>query len=108
VLIFLPNGGILYAWDGDSFIQFGIQALGCIVIVAWSIVTSAMIFLPLRIVGLFRANPEVEKEGLDKNADGKSMFPLASQSTMSHLQTNDFGDDDLISSDTGRNRRRQL
>lgn len=71
----LPNGGILYGWDGDAFIFFGIQAIGCACVFAWTAANSALIFGVLRLLGLLRVTKEEEEEGLDfKN--GEPAYPI--------------------------------
>lgn len=71
----IPNGGILYAWDGDSFIQLGIQAIGLAVIVAWTFVWAFLLFGGLRIAGLLRVSEEQETDGLDF-IDGEPAYPM--------------------------------
>ena len=71
----LPNGGVLYAWDSDSFIHFGIQAIGCATIIAWSSLMSIVIFGTLRVTGNLRVAKEHEGEGLDYH-NGEPAYPL--------------------------------
>ena len=71
----LPNGGILYAWDGDAFIFFGVQSIGCAVVFAWTALNAAIIFGCLRLLGMLRVTEEEEEEGLDfKN--GELAYPI--------------------------------
>ena len=74
-LDFLPNGGILYAWDADAFLFMGVQLMGAAVISAWSFLFAAIIFLFFRVTGLFRVSKEEEIEGLDF-ADGDPAYPM--------------------------------
>lgn len=75
VIDHLPNGAILYAWDGDAFIQFGIQAIGVAVIIAWSSCLSLILFGSLRLIGVLRVSAEAEKEGLDFD-NGEPAYPM--------------------------------
>ena len=74
-LDFLPNGGILYAWDADAFLFMGVQLIGCAVITAWSLLFSTILFLLFRVTGTLRVSKEEEIEGLDL-AGGDPAYPM--------------------------------
>jgi len=71
----LPDGGILYAWNGDAFIFMGIQVIGVTVIAAWSMVLCAILFIFLRLIRLFRVTKNQENDGLDY-LDGEPAYPM--------------------------------
>lgn len=75
VLPGLPNGGVVYGWDADAFIFFGIQVIGCATIIAWSIFVSGSFFLLMRVIGHLRVPKAAEEEGLDYK-NGEPAYPL--------------------------------
>eukprot|EP01104_Vermistella_antarctica_P008550 TRINITY_DN2145_c0_g1_i1.p1 TRINITY_DN2145_c0_g1~~TRINITY_DN2145_c0_g1_i1.p1 ORF type:complete len:430 (+),score=68.72 TRINITY_DN2145_c0_g1_i1:426-1715(+) len=69
------DGGIFYAWDRDSFSQFGRQLAGAFCITIWSILCSAVYLVPLKIFGQLRVSKNAEIEGQDYK-DGQPAYPL--------------------------------
>lgn len=65
----------MYAWNGDAFIQFGIQVIGVTVIILWSVGICGIVFGILRIFGVLRVSEEAEKEGLDFD-NGEPAYPM--------------------------------
>ena len=80
----IPDGAILYAWDDDAFIQFGIQCIGCVVITAWALAISAGTFFLLRVLGILRESKKHQLEGLDmENEQWAYPEPLTSETLLS-------------------------
>lgn len=71
----IPDGGILYAWNGDAFIQFGIQCLGVVAIAGWAVLWTTVVFGILRLCGVLRVSAIAEEDGLDYD-DGEPAYPL--------------------------------
>ena len=57
------NGGILYIGDKLSFKLLGWNILGGVVIIAWSALFSALLFLTLKFFKKLKVTPEVEAKG---------------------------------------------
>ncbi len=65
--------GLFY---GGGLKTLGVQALGAVSIIAWAAVIGAVLFLVLRKVGILRATPREEVEGLDSTEHGlASAYP---------------------------------
>jgi len=71
----LPEGGIVYAWNDDAFILLGVQLVGVMTILCWSLFWSCLVFGVLRLMGALRVSAEQETEGLDF-ANGESAYPM--------------------------------
>jgi Amt family ammonium transporter len=56
------NSGLVY---GGGLDQLAVQAIGVVIVFAWVIGTTGLLFLLLKKVGLLRVSPEEEMEGLD-------------------------------------------
>ena len=54
-----------------------VQLVGVLAILSWTIVTSAAVFFPLKLMGLLRVSAEVEEEGLDSSEHGASAYDIA-------------------------------
>ena len=55
---------------------FGAQALGVILILVWTVATSALIFVPLKMMGALRVSAEVEECGLDLSEHGGASYNM--------------------------------
>ena len=63
VPIFNKESGIFYAGDEHSFRLFGWNLLGVIVIILWSVVLAAILFITLRLTKQLRVSEEIELKG---------------------------------------------
>jgi Amt family ammonium transporter len=73
--IFATKNNIMYAYGKEndamtSTHQFWVQLAGVVAIAAWVSATSAMVFVPLKLAGLLRVDPETEEKGLDESEHG--------------------------------------
>ena len=59
---------------GDDGIQLGIQVLGVVLITLWTCGMSAIMFMVLKVTGLFRVSEEEEDMGLDESHHGGSAY----------------------------------
>ena len=59
---------------GDDGIQLGIQVLGVVIITLWTCGMSAIMFMVLKVTGLFRVSEEEEDMGLDESHHGGSAY----------------------------------
>ncbi len=67
-------GGVGYAAGVDMAGQAGVQALGVVVVVAWSVIASAAILWPLRGLMGLRAGAASIEEGLDLSQHGERAY----------------------------------
>jgi Amt family ammonium transporter len=56
------DAGLFY---GGGLDQLAVQAIGVVMVFAWVVATTGLLFLGLKKVGLLRVSPEEEMEGLD-------------------------------------------
>jgi Amt family ammonium transporter len=63
--------GLLYSGDAG---QFGIQLLGVLVVLVWTVATSAACFGALHAAGLLRVSPEDEEVGVDVAEHGEPLL----------------------------------
>ena len=70
-----PSGGVLYGWDSDAFLFFGIQVIGAATIFAWVAVICTIYFLFMHAIGMLRVTEEEEDEGLDFR-NGEPAYPI--------------------------------
>ncbi len=90
VPFFAYDNGIF--WTGntaEAWKSLGINILGMVIIIAWSAVWSAVIFFPLKKMGLFRIDRETEFRGNDLVKHGESAYPA---DAWVELQYNKEGD----------------
>jgi len=59
---------------GDDGIQLGIQVLGVVLITLWTCGMSAIMFMTLKVTGMFRVSEEEEDMGLDESHHGGSAY----------------------------------
>jgi len=59
---------------GDDGIQLGIQVLGVVLITLWTCGMSAIMFMILKVTGMFRVSEEEEDMGLDESHHGGSAY----------------------------------
>jgi ammonium transporter, Amt family len=71
----IADGGVLYAWDRNSFVGLGKNALGGACIAAWTAVWSALIFGAMLVSGHLRVSPEAEEDGMDF-IEGEPAYPI--------------------------------
>lgn len=67
-------GGAGYAEGMDAGRQFGVQALGALVVCAWSAAASAVILLVCKFTVGLRAAPEAIEDGLDMSSHGERAY----------------------------------
>ncbi len=71
-------GAIIYpvfAVDGFSLGQLGVQILGVTIIGAWTILATAAVFGAFKAVNQARVSPDHEREGLDLSEHGVETYP---------------------------------
>ncbi|XP_033646044.1 putative ammonium transporter 1 [Asterias rubens] len=78
VPIFRFGEGVVFTWSQDAFVALGWNALGALVIMAWTGVLTTILFGTMRIFGILRVSPEIEAKGLDIAKHGESAYPLSS------------------------------
>lgn len=71
----LKKGGILYTWNGDAWLQLGKQACCGAAIFVWTLVTTTLLFIVLRLSGRLRVSEKTEEEGLDLK-EGEPAYPI--------------------------------
>ncbi len=67
-------GGAGYAEGMDAGRQLGVQALGALVVCAWSAAASAVILLVCKVTVGLRAGPEAIEDGLDMSSHGERAY----------------------------------
>lgn len=70
--IFATDGGILY---GGGFKLLGIQAIGVGAVMAWTLVTSFILFITIKNTVGLRVDTSEELEGLDYHEHGNEAYP---------------------------------
>jgi Amt family ammonium transporter len=77
ILPFLASAGPLAPGLGEATMlqQFGVQLLGVIAVVAWSLIWTAALYYLIRFVVSMRVSPEHEIEGLDTATHGERAYP---------------------------------
>lgn len=69
--IFAVDGGLLY---GGGFALLGVQALGVLVVAAWTVSTTFVLFKAIDLTVGLRVSADEEEEGLDKEEHGTESY----------------------------------
>merc|ERR1719223_263211 len=75
--LFNFSTGVFYMGDKSSFILFGWNFAGAVVITVWSIGMALLMFLPLKLLGKLRVSEEVEVNGLDVSEHGEKAYSMS-------------------------------
>ncbi|KAJ8023642.1 Ammonium transporter 1 member 2 [Holothuria leucospilota] len=67
--------GIVFNWDGPSFLIFGWNIVGGITIFLWTAALSTLLFGGLQLTGFLRVSEEIELKGLDIPKHGEPAYP---------------------------------
>lgn len=70
--LFATEGGLLY---GGGFAQLGIQAIGVLAVMAWTLGTAFVLFTVIKKTAGLRVDPNEEMEGLDIHEHGSEAYP---------------------------------
>jgi Amt family ammonium transporter len=70
--LFAGDGGL---FTGGGFELLGTQALGAVAIIAWTLVTSTIVFRGIKATTGLRVSPDEEIAGLDRVEHGASAYP---------------------------------
>ncbi|WP_254765158.1 ammonium transporter [Natrinema marinum] len=83
--------------SGSRVDMFIAQFLGVVVIAAWTVVMTALVWGVLKLIGQARVTPEHERDGLDVSEHGVDTYPEFGQPDVA----TDGGSDEIIRTDGG-------
>ncbi len=90
-----PGAGVNGLFYGGGFEVLGVQALGVVAIMAWTIVTSLILFKAIKAINGLRAEPDHEIEGLDPSEHGMAS---AYADFLLTVPTLDIGESTIVAS----------
>ena len=75
---YVAHAGLFYTGNGD---QLGVQLLGVLVLLCWTVGTSGLVFGVLSAAGLLRISPEDEAVGVDVAEHGEKQLLVEMKTT---------------------------